>query len=510
MAKWLTSFAFLTFAVNMIIVASDFTRCSLNSSMGITWNLKQCNELMPDPWLPISYISQYEDSRPSVNTQVVLNNLIHVNEIDGSVEVDLFFRNWWTDVRWNLTDLWDQMNPNTYYDGIDIFPLLQEEDGLKIWTPNMYFSDGLSTEVLTTTLKLRPEGALYRSQHMKISLAQPTFNLTRYPIDSQTVYIKYGIYGLTKSIMALAVKNPPIKYTKSSDTVMPAFASNPVWRHQPGDFSGAVYEADYSHSNIERIFPLVNLQVHIKREGSGVLSRFAFPVLVLLILAGFTFWDDFESRVQITLTILLSVSALYVVVIGSIPPIGYITLFDTWINAMYLLLAVCVGFHTMLNNLREKMDVSWRKELVVRAVQTAGRLLVIPFSLFYFAGTYYDDQDNTMLTGSAMLIITLTIGCLFFLIILIKESKGNRKFLLDASRLIEEHIEAHGGVENFDAHANWLQMLFLNYIKFGIVGDATLKPYIRYRHGLQEAQQESGLEKSPIHRSIKDDIPRTL
>ena len=104
------------------------------------------------------------------------------------------------------------------------------------------------------------------------------------------------------------------------DTVTPAFASNPVWRHQPGDFSGAVYEADYSHSNIERIFPLVNLQVRIQREGSGILTRFAFPVLVLLILAGFTFWDDFDTRVQITLTILLSVSALYVVVIGSIPP----------------------------------------------------------------------------------------------------------------------------------------------------------------------------------------------
>ena len=72
-------------------------------------------------------------------------------------------------------------------------------------------------------------------------------------------------------------------------------------------------------------------------------------------------------------------------------------------------------------------------------------------------------------------------------------------------RLIEEHIESHGGVENFDARANWLQMLFLNYIKFGIVGDATLKPYIRYRQGLPKAQQES-----PIHRSIKDDIPRTL
>ena len=100
---------------------------------------------------------------------------------------------------------------------------------------------------------------------------------------------------------------------------------------------------------------------------------------------------------------------------------------------MYLLLAVCVGFHTMLNKLREKMDVSWRKELVARAVQTVGRLFVIPFSLFYFAGTYYDGQDNTILTGSAMLIITLTCGCLFFLIILIKELQGNRKFLLDAS-----------------------------------------------------------------------------
>ena len=43
--------------------------------------------------------------------------------------------------------------------------------------------------------------------------------------------------------------------------------------------------------------------------------RYALPILILLILCAATFWADAETRIDTTMTILLSVSALYVVII---------------------------------------------------------------------------------------------------------------------------------------------------------------------------------------------------
>jgi hypothetical protein len=43
--------------------------------------------------------------------------------------------------------------------------------------------------------------------------------------------------------------------------------------------------------------------------------RYALPILILLLLSAATFWADANSRIDTTMTILLSVSALYVVII---------------------------------------------------------------------------------------------------------------------------------------------------------------------------------------------------
>jgi hypothetical protein len=38
-----------------------------------------------------------------------------------------------------------------------------------------------------------------------------------------------------------------------------------------------------------------------------------------------TFWANLDDRINMTMTILLSVSALYVVILGNIPLLGYLT-----------------------------------------------------------------------------------------------------------------------------------------------------------------------------------------
>ena len=46
---------------------------------------------------------------------------------------------------------------------------------------------------------------------------------------------------------------------------------------------------------------------------------------IVVIVVGLTFWANVDSRIDTTMTILLSVSALYVVILSNIPLLGYLT-----------------------------------------------------------------------------------------------------------------------------------------------------------------------------------------
>jgi hypothetical protein len=78
-------------------------------------------------------------------------------------------------------------------------------------------------------------------------------------------------------------------------------------------------------------FPQAFITMTVQRESSGITYRLAFPVMLLLLLVGLTFWGESGARVDTTLNILLAVSALYIVIFSSIPMLAYLTLFDYYI-----------------------------------------------------------------------------------------------------------------------------------------------------------------------------------
>lgn len=52
-------------------------------------------------------------------------------------------------------------------------------------------------------------------------------------------------------------------------------------------------------------------------------------LILFVTVTGLTFWADVDSRIDTTMTILLSVSALYVVILSNIPLLGYLTRYVT-------------------------------------------------------------------------------------------------------------------------------------------------------------------------------------
>ena len=78
----------------------------------------------------------------------------------------------------------------------------------------------------------------------------------------------------------------------------------------------------------------------LQRASFGVVYRLALPVLLLLLLVGLTFWGSPESRIDTTITILLAVSALYIVIFSSVPMLGYLTTFDSYIIGVSIVYSV--------------------------------------------------------------------------------------------------------------------------------------------------------------------------
>jgi hypothetical protein len=107
------------------------------------------------------------------------------------------------------------------------------------------------------------------------------------------------------------------------------FLSNPSWEFV--NSSTFLYQDLYTSSS-----NFVNCIFHlpIERISSGIVIRLVLPITLLLILSGLTFWAPYENRVDSTVTILLAVSALYIVILSNIPLIGYLTKVDSFVFAV--------------------------------------------------------------------------------------------------------------------------------------------------------------------------------
>lgn len=88
-------------------------------------------------------------------------------------------------------------------------------------------------------------------------------------------------------------------------------------------------------------FTQASVDLTIQRESSGITYRLAFPIMLLLLLVGLSFWSESGARVDTTITILLAVSALYIVIFSSIPMLAYLTRFDYYILAV----SMCTLIH---------------------------------------------------------------------------------------------------------------------------------------------------------------------
>jgi len=159
-----------------------------------------------------------------------------------------------------------------------------------------------------------------------MTLVQPGFSFAAYPNDQQTINIRYAI--LNYDAMQLQMYPVGIYCSLLSDDTC-SFAHNAVWTWKENQDQCTVY---YDPKSSTLVYPAyTQYLISVERQGNGTVVRLVLPITLLLLLSALTFWVAYENRVDSTITILLAVSALYIVILQNIPMVGYLTNVDKFV-----------------------------------------------------------------------------------------------------------------------------------------------------------------------------------
>jgi hypothetical protein len=132
-----------------------------NGNLDMDFTLANCAAGgMNDPYQPITHVKMYVDQgiELAVVVKFEFNNLVSIDELENTATIDFFYRLYWQDIRWNMSqEFWDLAPISTYYDGVELAPLTFEaENPLPYWRPDLHFIDVLEVETFAELVKLRP------------------------------------------------------------------------------------------------------------------------------------------------------------------------------------------------------------------------------------------------------------------------------------------------------------------------------------------------------------------
>jgi hypothetical protein len=187
----------------------------------------------------------------------------------------------------------------------------------------------------------------------------------------------------------LSFHDPPVDFYENGDIYN--IKQNPTWTYNT--YSTKKVSPDYSlNPNSTRIFDQLIINVDMCRRSTGLINRLILPIVMLLILGGATFWIAIEKRSDNVMTLLLSVSALYIVVFGNIPMLGYLTTMDYFVLHMLILLVCLAAMHLVSENLLSKRDRYPLRAFFVRLFEFFGRAMVLPFVVSYYIIAFNDSK----------------------------------------------------------------------------------------------------------------------
>ena len=390
-----TNYTSKTYCINETDVKYDY-----KGNVSIYETFATCLRNTPDALLAPFYSDGETINVTSIN---ILNNFISVNELENIVNFDIFLVITWRDPRLNMPGLWTSVDGKVQQFGVDITQAFYEQninqDALRFWLPDIFFPEVSDETTTSESLLAFPLGIFVWTRHMIIEFLNSDLKYTNYPDDEQTIALRYLSFALPTNQLQMYLPNDiPSVIFFNNVAGQKAFTTNSIWEfidanaytQNPSreiDYQGTSYDFEYRSFSV--------LEFRIKRNSTGIVTRLAFPIFLLIFLAGLIFWAKFDDRLDFTVTILLAVSSLYIVIFQTIPMIGYLTTLDKYITQMFTTLFVCAGVHQFILRLKQNdSDVTWPlRRFYIRFLEAIGRVVVIPFIFIRYFTSFTQFYD---------------------------------------------------------------------------------------------------------------------
>jgi hypothetical protein len=238
-------------------------------------------------------------------------------------------------------------------------------------------------------------------------------DLRKYPADTQKFLITLQSWAYPTRFVILVPfpGNVPATVTFNQDPSLANreyFELNPVWTflHNDQKFMYQPLGIFFDHN---RQYSTLSVSLDFQRRSFGIVYRLALPVLMFLLLVGFAFWAELDHRVEITVTMVLAVSAFYLIIGQVIPLVGYFSIFDKFITSAFMILCFATGIHYVvisLDGLKFKHPFNDFYESIIVYICRIGWFpsMIFMALFFYFkALTYY-------LVGPIVIILVMTTG----------------------------------------------------------------------------------------------------
>ena len=193
---------------------------------------------------------------------------------------------------------------------------------------------------------------MYWTRHMILTTTQAGFHYAQYPLDTQKVHLRFESYSLPKSLMVLSYPTDATTGQSLSTQLYantgagsPNLKGNSQWSLL--STTAVIQDQNNAISGSPRYFSQGQVDISFKRNSNGILIRLGFPILLTTCVTGFIFWASPGDRLTNTVTLLLTISALYIVIFSSIPLVGIITSMDKFVFGMFLILIVSIICHVI-------------------------------------------------------------------------------------------------------------------------------------------------------------------
>jgi hypothetical protein len=253
-----------------------------------------------------------------------------------------------------------------------------------------------------------------------------------------------------------------------------------------------------------RVYSTVYITLNFSRQSFGIIFRLALPITIFLFIVGFSFWAEEDKRIDITVNMLLVISALYLVIGQVIPFVGYYTTLDLYITTSFILLAITCGIHFLVLQFNRKKDKYPLLELVSYAIVYFFRLVWLPMAIFIFIFFFNLDQVYILVP-----FILVTIGSIVNTAIHYKQYK--KVYQNTFQRLKEKHQSTDERVslsktETLIISAGALELTEMSDKKKkhnSHQGQAVVTEYLSKLHEQKEAEEEEVKEQQRIEKQTQ-------